>query len=144
MSFLSKIFSKGAKDILDSSGKIIDNIATSDQEKLNAKNQLSKIVLDSLGDIHKHQRDVIMSETQGNWLQRSWRPLVMLTFAGIVVAGAFVDIPYLENDSKFWVLLEIGLGGYVIGRSVEKVSHTVTKNADITLLRRKDRKDIYG
>jgi hypothetical protein len=144
MSFLSKIFSKGAKDIIDSSGNIIDKISTSDQEKMNAKNELSSIVFDSLNTLQNAQKEIILSETKGNWLQRSWRPLVMLTFTALIVLGAFIEIPYLENNSRFWTLLEIGLGGYVIGRSVEKVSENVTKNSDISFLRKKDRKDIYG
>lgn len=144
MSFLSKIFSKGAKDIIDSSGNVIDKISTSDQEKMNAKNELSNIVFDSLNNLQNAQKDIILSETKGNWLQRSWRPMVMLTFTALIVLGAFIEIPYLENNSKFWILLEIGLGGYVIGRSVEKVSENVTKNSDISFLRKKDRKDIYG
>ena len=144
MSFLSKIFSKGAKDIIDSSGNVIDKISTSDQEKMNAKNELSNIVFDSLNTLQNAQKEIILSETKGNWLQRSWRPLVMLTFTLLIVLGAFIEIPYLENNSRFWTLLEIGLGGYVIGRSVEKVSENVTKNSDISFLRKKDRKDIYG
>jgi hypothetical protein len=76
---------------------------------------------------------------QGNWLQKSWRPLVMLTFTIMIVLGAFKEIPYLESSSQFWQLLELGLGGYVIGRTVEKVSETVTQNIDLTFLKKKDR-----
>lgn len=144
MSFLTKIFSKGAKELIDSGGNLIDKISTSDQEKLNAKNELSNIVLSALNNLQNAQRDIILAEAQGNWLQRSWRPLVMITFAALIVIGAFVDIPYLADSSPFWTLLKIGLGGYVIGRSAEKISENVTKNSDLSLLRKKDRKNNFG
>ncbi|MCG8410593.1 MAG: holin family protein, partial [Bacteroidales bacterium] len=84
MNFLSKIFSSGAKNIIDSSGKIIDNLATSDQEKLEAKNQLTSTVLTALTELQNAQRDIILAEAKGNWLQRSWRPIVMLSFTFVV------------------------------------------------------------
>ncbi len=62
-----------------------------------------------------------------HWLQKSWRPIVMLAFTFIVLLGAFIPIPLLENTSEFWNLLEIGLGGYVIGRSIEKVTGKIRK-----------------
>ena len=48
-------------------------------------------------------------------------------------------VPVLEPS--FWTLLELGIGGYIIGRSVEKVARDVTQNSDITFLRKRDRKD---
>jgi hypothetical protein len=35
-------------------------------------------------------------------------------------------IPELENE--FWNLLQLGIGGYVIGRSAEKISEKITIN----------------
>ena len=65
---------------------------------------------------------VSSKEAQGNWLQRSWRPIIMLVFATIVLIGTFFDLPILSDTSRFWDLLEIGIGGYVIGRSAEKIT----------------------
>ena len=151
--FLSKIFNKGAKDLLDSGGKIIDNLTTNDQEKLNAKNELTKTVLNSLNNLQNAQCDVLLSETSGNWLQRSWRPILMLGFGFIIMYAYFLEPAFLNKgedaisktlNENFWDLLKIGMGGYVIGRSAEKIASTVTKNSDISLLRKKDRKDVYG
>lgn len=152
MKLLSKIFSSGAKDILDEGGKIIDNLTTSDSEKSTAKNELTDIVMTSLMNIQNAQKEIILSEASGNWLQRSWRPIVMLSFTFIVVYSFFLQPAFfpkavIVKDSlpdHFWTLLEIGIGGYVVGRSVEKVAGTVTKNVDMPFLRRKDRKNIYG
>ncbi len=143
MGILSKIFTRGAKELVDSLGSVIDNVTTTDAEKLAAKNKLSNIVFSVFNKLQDARRDIILAEAKGNWLQRSWRPLVMLTFAAIVAIGAFVPIPYLADKSEFWSLLKIGMGGYVIGRSVEKVADNVTKNIDLSSLRKKDRAEKY-
>lgn len=67
----------------------------------------------------ERQERVLTTEAAGNWLQRSWRPLVMLVFAAVVLVGTFVPLPMLEDGSRFWDLLEIGLGGYILGRGME-------------------------
>ena len=45
----------------------------------------------------------------------------MLSFLGLVVADAFGLLAFRLADQA-WLLLQIGLGGYVVGRSVEKIS----------------------
>jgi hypothetical protein len=145
MGFLSGIFGKGAKELIDGAGNIIDKIATDDEEKLKAKSELTNIVMTSLNTMQNAQRDVLLAEAKGNWLQRSWRPILMLCFGFIVIYAKFLapafnwKVPVLEPS--FWTLLELGIGGYIIGRSVEKVAKDVTQNSDITFLRKRDRKD---
>ncbi len=154
MSFLSKLFSKGANDLIKSGGNVIDQIATSDEEKMKAKNELSKHVFDALGKIQEGQREVLLSETRGNWLQRSWRPILMLAFGFIVIYAYFIEPAFFLGadetgiaeslNDNFWGLLKLGIGGYIIGRSTEKVAGTVTNRIDMPFLRKKDRKNIYG
>lgn len=144
MGLLDKIFTKGAKELTDSVGGVIDKFVTTDSEKLKAKAELSKIVLDKLNELASFQKDVILSETQGNTLQRNWRPIVMLAFSAIVVYGKFIapafDLPSAPLETEFWGLLELGIGGYVIGRTAEKITTKVTDNIDMSFLKKKDRK----
>lgn len=74
--------------------------------------------------------DIILAEARGeSWLQRNWRPLLMLTCIAII-ANNYVLHPYLraifgwgvalELPESLWELLKIGVGGYVVGRSLEK------------------------
>lgn len=100
-------------------GGIINNLAVSSKEKKELEAQITTLIYNYADELSKSQASIIGSEAAGNWLQRSWRPLVMLSFAFVVLLGTFVDIPYLGDNSKFWNLIEIGLGGYVIGRSIE-------------------------
>lgn len=148
MTILSKIFSGGAKDLVDSVGGILDNVLTNDEEKSSAKEKLTSVIMDALDKMHALQAGLISKEAAGNWLQRSWRPIVMLMFAFVVVYAYFLQPAFFPNavnvrpelPEEFWGLLKIGLGGYVVGRSVEKVAETVTKNIDLPFLRKKDRK----
>lgn len=69
-------------------------------------------------------RDVIVAEAQGeSWLQRSWRPITMLIFTALIVAHWLgYTAANLPNDQVLALLdiVQIGLGGYVVGRSLEK------------------------
>jgi hypothetical protein len=73
--------------------------------------------------------DIIKTEAQSqHWLAAIWRPIVMLTFAGLIVARWFGwAAPNLSEAEylKLWSIVEFGLGGYVIGRSVEKVAPSI-------------------
>lgn len=68
---------------------------------------------------------IITAEAQGeSSLQRNWRPVVMLTLTGLVVAHWLGwTAPNLPEDQVLMLLdiVKIGLGGYVVGRSAEKV-----------------------
>jgi hypothetical protein len=145
MGLLDGLFKKGIDDTVAAVGGVIDTISTSDEEKLDKKNQLAKIVTDSLTQSLSIQAAVLQSETTGNALQRNWRPIVMLAFAFIVVYRYFIapvfHLELIDMPEQFWSLLELGIGGYVIGRTVEKTANTLTKNVDLTFLKKKDRKD---
>lgn len=100
-------------------GRTINTLSISSKEKKEIESQVAQVVYRYAGELSKSQADIISRESGGNWLQRSWRPLVMLSFALVVLLGTVVDIPYLGDNSRFWNLVEIGLGGYVVGRSLE-------------------------
>lgn len=72
------------------------------------------------------QAGIVNSEAASkHWLAANWRPLTMLTFVGLIVARWFGwAAPNLSPEEyiKLWDIVQLGLGGYVIGRSVEKVA----------------------
>ena len=77
------------------------------------------------------QSSVITAEVNSqSWLTRSWRPILMLTFGALIVARwlgwtapNLTEAEYL----KLWDIVQIGIGGYTIGRSVETVATTVAQ-----------------
>ena len=79
----------------------------------------------------KTQGAIIEAEAKGDsWLQRSWRPITMLVFV-FIIANNYILFPYislfggtataLAIPPDMWDLLKLGLGGYVVGRSAEKM-----------------------
>lgn len=65
-----------------------------------------------------------------HWLAANWRPILMLTFGGLIVARWFGwAAPNLSEAEylKLWSIVELGIGGYVIGRSAEKIVPTVAQ-----------------
>lgn len=103
----------------------LDNLFTSKEEKIKAENVIKQILIEKELELQRMQTDIIITEAKGNWLQRSWRPILMLAFGFIVIYVKFIAplfdlrIPELENE--FWNLLQLGIGGYVIGRTGEKM-----------------------
>lgn len=111
----------------------LDKLFTSKEEKILAENAIKQILIEKELELQRMQTEIIVAEAKGNWIQRSWRPILMLAFGFIVIYVKFLaplfdlTIPELENE--FWNLLQIGIGGYVIGRTGEKMmkSYSDTK-----------------
>jgi len=109
----------------------LDKLFTSKEEKIKAENVIKQILIQKELELQKMQTEIIVAEAKGNWLQRSWRPILMLSFGFIVMYVKFVGplfdlrIPVLENE--FWTLLQIGIGGYVVGRTGEKMMNSYSE-----------------
>ena len=123
-------------DIFAPAAKLIDDVHTSTEEKLQLKNALTVLqnemhskVIDYETKILESKTAIITAEANGqSWLQRSWRPVTMLTFLFLVVCDSF---GWLANPlaAEAWALLQIGLGGYVAGRSGEKMVESFKKKS---------------
>ena len=72
------------------------------------------------------QSDIVKTEAaSSHWLAANWRPITMLTVVGLIVARWFGwAAPNLSEAEylKLWDIVNVGLGGYVVGRSVEKIA----------------------
>ena len=116
---------------------LIDDLVTSEEERLQIQKQLRDIenkfqekVLVYEAQLLEKRADIVKAEATGqSWLQRSWRPITMLTFLVLVVCDSF---GVLRNPlaKEAWTLLQIGLGGYVVGRSAEKVVSQIRTNSE--------------
>lgn len=69
--------------------------------------------------------DIVKTEAKSeHWITAAWRPLVMLTFTGLIVAkwlGYTAPGISAEMELELMSIIKIGLGGYVVGRSAEKI-----------------------
>lgn len=112
--------------------ELVDNLHTSDEERLNIKTKLFEIQNKVVSDLIEYEQKlldartkVITAEAQGSsLLQRTWRPITMLTFLILVVCDTF-GLTEFRLSQEAWALLKLGIGGYVVGRSVEKVAPTI-------------------
>jgi hypothetical protein len=134
--FLSKILGTGAKEVVDSIGTAIDKIDKSD-EKLELQLKYKELLigiegacLDYEGKLLESKSKIIESEAKGeSWLQRNWRPLLMCICMFIVfnnyVLVPYFNLPVTTLDEHIWTLMDLGVGGYVAGRSLEKISENL-------------------
>lgn len=126
---MKKIVDWFSGNVIGEIGKILDNLFTNDEERIKAKNEVLKMLQEKQLELQKMQTEIIVAEAKGNWIQRSWRPILMLSFGFIIMYVKFfapllqLTIPPLENE--FWDLLQLGIGGYVVGRSAEKISSNI-------------------
>ena len=123
--------------IFEPAAALIDAVHTSTEEKMAARNALKETENKILSKVISYevklleaQSSIINAEANGqSWIQRNWRPITMLTFLVLVVFDSF---GWLANPlaPEAWTLLQIGLGGYVAGRSAEKLTSNMKKNKD--------------
>jgi len=119
--FIKKFFSSGVKDTLDGIGglaKDIKTLVTGNLDPEKAAEFLEKFS-ELENALAKYQSSVISSEASGNWLQRSWRPITMLSFLILVYLNQF-DLLTIPLTDEIWGLFKVGLGGYISGRTIEK------------------------
>ena len=119
------------KDIFKPAADIVDDIHTSEEEKLILRNELAKIqsslsekAIELESKLIEYQSNAVVAEAKGeSWLQRNWRPLSMLWFLFLVSLFWFGLTPdSIDSDliEKVFELFKYGLTGYIVGRSVEK------------------------
>ena len=120
LDFIGGIF-KPVVDLVDELNFSGEEQAAARGKIILAQSAMTSKMLEYESKLMEHQASVIKAEAGGqSWLQRSWRPITMLTFLGLVVCDSFGLLEF-RLAKEAWTLLQIGLGGYVIGRSAEKV-----------------------
>ena len=134
--FIAKILGMGAKETVDAIGNAIDKIDRSD-EKLELQLKYKQLLVDIEGSYLDYENKLLESrskiveaEVKGeSWLQRNWRPILMLICVFILfnnyVLVPYFNIPMTVMDDHIWNLMEVGIGGYVAGRSLEKISENL-------------------
>ena len=115
-----------AKPILS----IIDKMVPDKAKAAELKAEISSKLINLDSEILEAQKSIIVSETQGSWLQRNWRPGMMVWFAVLLGAHWFGFTPENMPESVVNSLLDIimvGVGGYIVGRSGEKIAKDLRK-----------------
>ena len=127
-----------AKILFNTIDKAVEDKDLANKLKADLQTQLLQSHTEEL----KAAASVVEAEAKAGWFTASWRPLLMYVLIFILVwnyilgpvikfffhAAITIDLP-----GDVWTLLQIGLGGYVVGRSAESVARTMAnKSQDLT------------
>jgi cation transport ATPase len=132
MNWLTSLFSSGASVVIDSVGKAIDNLVTSDEEKLKLKNELAsemnKFTLDMESKSNEFEQEITKRWTSDNenLVTRLVRPIsyvfVLVVFAVILFTDGNIG-EFKINESYIPVietLLATMTVAYFGSRGIEK------------------------
>lgn len=119
LSFVSGIFEPAAK--------LIDKVTTTEQERLELRNELAKIQTDMYAKLVDLESKRLEMETKVRtaeagsqyWLTANWRPAVSIILVATILYAAFADKTLPTGVTE---LAEIFLGVHAGGRSVEKIA----------------------
>ena len=120
--------------IFKPAAELIDNLHTSDEERLKIKQAMFELQVDAFNKAEEYEgalldakKTIITAEaSSGSWIASNWRPITMLTFL-VLVVGDSMGLLATPLADEAWTLLQLGLGGYVVGRSAEKVTNILGK-----------------
>src|SRR6056297_1396766 len=122
-------------------GKAVDNVLgrffEDKDQAAQAAQELRLAMLEHEQTAQQVARDVVVSEAKSeHWITSAWLPLVMIMFA-VMIGNNYIIAPYLDAifgtsvmfdmPEQAWSLLSVGLGGYVLGRSGEKIAGELRK-----------------
>ncbi len=127
----------GINTLIAGVGKIIDKFKHAPAEKAAAHLALGKLHHNMVQEALKFeiaqvqtQASIILAEAKSGWLTKNWRPMLMIVFM-VIIVNNFLIWPYSHElgivakqlPFPVWMqdLLKLGVGGYIGGRTVEKV-----------------------
>tara|TARA_Y100001938_G_scaffold137947_1_gene202809 strand:- start:481 stop:882 length:402 start_codon:yes stop_codon:yes gene_type:complete len=127
MSLLKKIFSGAGSNLIESVGGVIDNLVTTDDEKLEAKRKLKELIMNHEAQMEKNITDRWTADMNSDsWLSKNVRPMVLIFLIVCTMLLIFIDAGALTFtvEEKWTDLLQLVLitviGAYFGGRTAEK------------------------
>lgn len=137
MNPLQSLLTGGITGVIDSISGVLGKFIADPQQKLQAQIEMTKIATDYQTQLLQADKEfavqqaaVITSEAKSeSWIARNWRPILMLTFTYIIahnyVFAPLFSLKSLPIPDQMWELLKLGISGYIVGRSVEKIAPDV-------------------
>ena len=114
--------------LVGDAGNIIDNVVTTKEEKMQLKNEMKKMILDSENDLQKNVTDRWKADMKSDsWLSKNVRPMTLIFVLVCTMLLIFIDAGTIEFhvEEKWTDLLQLVLitivGSYFGGRSIEKL-----------------------
>lgn len=118
------------KAIGDALGSIfggVDELITSDEERGQVRARIIESIAPLLDKSLEFERELLNARSRiieaevasKSFLASNWRPFSMLVLLAFVIVSTILQRPIPED---LWTLFQIGFGGYIGGRTVEKVA----------------------
>ena len=114
---------------------VVGRVLPADKNKAQEiERELSMALMQNTAEIEKAAASVVITAT--------WRPILMLTITAIVgwnyLVAPLVELAVtlatgnqmplsIPLPEELWTLLTVGVGGYVLGRSGEKIAGKISK-----------------
>ena len=115
-------------NLIGNAGNILDEIITTKEEKLEAKKQIKKILLDSQLEIEKNITERHKNDMKSDsWLSKNVRPLTLVFVIVCTMLLVFIDAGFINFNVKteFVTLLSTTLvtiiSFYFGSRGIEKI-----------------------
>lgn len=114
-------------------GDVLKKIIPDSDKRAEIERETKLALLEHTDSLEKVRGEIILAEAKSsNWITSAWRPLLMLVAIAIIAMNYLVfpiiAIGYpsimdnlLELPDQLWNLLTLGVGGYIVGRSGEKM-----------------------
>lgn len=115
-------YKKKQAEVIESAYGVLNNVESTEAARVAAVSQ------------------IISAEAKTGGLAAQWRPLLMLSFGIIILASFFgytpplLDKPMSPMLQEIFNLLKLGIGGYIGGRSLEKISDSFNLGRVLTKL----------
>lgn len=111
---------------------LVDELHTSEEERIQAKSKLLDVQAAAMQQVFEYEKEMIKGQQQivaaeaksDHFLTANWRPITMLTFL-VLVVGDSLGLLTTPLRDEAWLLLQLGLGGYAVGRSGEKIAKVI-------------------
>ena len=128
MGIWSKIFTSGATELVKEVGNVVDDLTTSDEERLLAKQKLEQMIFDFESKMQEEVSERWKADMNSDsWLSKNVRPLTLMFLVASTILMIFIDAGAIKFvvDENWKDLLQIVLitviGAYFGGRSYEKI-----------------------
>jgi len=112
-------------------GDLIKRLVPDSDKAGDIEKEIRLALLEHTDSLEALRGKIVLEEAKSSsWLTSTWRPLLMMVIVAIVavnylifpVLNLFIEQELMiDLPVELWNLLQIGVGGYIVGRSGEKM-----------------------
>lgn len=112
-------------------GDVLTRVLPDSDKRADIEKEVKLALLENTDSLESLRGKIVLEEARSsNWLTSAWRPLLMMVIITIIACNYLVfpiirifypEMIALDLPVELWNLLTVGVGGYVVGRSGEKI-----------------------